>query len=77
MTVTAEIPSTPYTTPTLNHKKLTTYVDFPLVSGATVTYEPFYVEYDFTLATSDLANTSLYKWNGTDWSEITGISAFK
>ena len=68
------VPNFKYPVPTLNHNKLVPYIDFPVVYNATVTEEPFYVEYPFTFVTSDAANTTLYKWNGNGWVSVTGIS---
>ena len=66
------VPSPRYPVPELNHDKLVPYTDFPVVYNATVTAEPFYVEYDFTICTSTLANTTLLKWNGNSWETISG-----
>jgi hypothetical protein len=68
------IPNRQHTLPTLNHVKEKVYIDYPLVGNATVTTEPFYVEYDFTICTSSLAATTLYKWNGGSWTEVSGIT---
>lgn len=68
------IPKFKWETPVVNHKKLAPYVDFPVVYNATVTTEPFYVEYDWTFVTSDAANTTLYKWNGATWTTVSGWS---
>ena len=67
------LPVLRYGTPVLNHQKDHPYVDFPLVNNATVTAEPFYITRDCTIATSDLANTTLLKWNGTSYSTVTGL----
>lgn len=66
------VPRLPWGYPTLNHEKRAPYIDYPVVYNATVTAEPFYVEYDFTICTSTLANTTLLKWNGNSWATITG-----
>jgi hypothetical protein len=70
----SSIPQTKWLTPTVNHDKIVPYVDFPVVHNATVTTEPFYVDYDFTICSSDPTNTTLYKWNGVGWTEIGGVA---
>lgn len=67
------VPYTRYPTPALNHTKNFPYTDFPLVYNATVTTEPFFVEYDCTIVTSDLANTTLLKWNGNSYTTVSGL----
>lgn len=66
------VPQFQYTVPTLGHPKDRPYIDFPLVYNETVTNRVFYVQHPFTFVTSDAANTSLYKWNGGGWTEVTG-----
>ena len=68
------VPTRLHTLPSLNHTKDQVYVDYPVVSNSTVTTEPFYLEYNATVCTSSAANTTFYKWNGTGWTEITGLS---
>jgi len=68
------IPSFKYVVPEVNHKKNSPYRDFPVVYEDTVTQEAFYVDHNFTLTTSDFANTTLYKWNGVGYTEVTGWS---
>ena len=67
------VPGYGYNVPTLNHTKNRTYKDFPIVSNATLTNEPFYIENDCTITTSDLANTTLKKWEGNGWVTVTGL----
>lgn len=49
-------------------------MDFPLVYNEIVTERPFYVEHDFTIVTSNAAQTTLYKWTGGGWAAVSGIS---
>ena len=74
--MTTVVPPFTYTVPDLDHTKPRPYLDFPLVLNAIVTKRAFYVEHDFTFATSDSANTTLYKWTGhsSSWLAITGMS---
>lgn len=59
--------------PTMNHKKDRPYWDFILVHNDTVTNEVFYLNNDCTITTSDLANTTLSKWNGSGWQTVSGL----
>jgi hypothetical protein len=68
------LPNRRHTLPSVNHLKDVPYLDYPVVYETTVTNEVFYVDHSFTLCTSDLANTSLYKWNGVGWTAITGFT---
>lgn len=68
------LPTRQHDLPSLNHTKDKPYIDYPVVYNATVTYEPFYVERDFTICMSSAAVTKLYKWNGVSWTEITGMA---
>jgi len=68
------VPSFGWPVPTLNHTKRAPYIDFPIVYGAIKTDEPFYVEEDFIIATSDLTTTTLSKWNGSTYSATTGLT---
>ena len=68
------VPDFKYTVPTLTHKKLVPYIDFPIVFNDIVTNEPFYIEFNWTFVTSDQANTTLRKWNGSSWTDVTGWS---
>lgn len=72
--MTGLVPPFKYTVPLLNHNKQVPYIDFPLVYNETVTNRPFYVEYPFTFVTSSPSTTSLYKWTGAGWAQITPIS---
>lgn len=67
------VPTARYTTPTLNHQKDWPYQDYPLVNNATVTTEPFFIDHDCTIVTSDLANTTLLKWNGNSYTTVSGL----
>jgi hypothetical protein len=69
------LPKRSYSVPELNHKKVAMYIDFPLVYNAIVTNEAFYVDRDWTFVTSDLANTTLYKWNGGGWTTVAGVTS--
>lgn len=69
----SSVPSQRYPIPTLNHSKTAPYNDFPLVYNATVTNRPFYIDYDCTISTSDLANTTLKKWEGNGWVTVSGL----
>lgn len=64
------VPQLPWGQPELNHTKRAPYIDYPLVYNATVTEEAFYVEYPFTIATSDITATRLFKWTGNGWQEL-------
>lgn len=66
------LPNFKYTVPTLGHIKDRPYIDFPVVYNDTLTEVPFYVEFPFTICTTTLANTTLYKWNGIGWSTVSG-----
>lgn len=70
----SSLPKLAWNYPTLNHDKKFPYIDFPVVYNDTVTNEAFYIEHDFTFVTSDATNTSLYKWNGGGWTQVSGIS---
>lgn len=67
-----QITRTRWPRPALNHVKTAPYTEFPLVYNDTVTNEPFFVGFPFLIATSTLANTTLYKWNGNSWTEVSG-----
>lgn len=67
------VPSSGYPSPTLNHTKSRAYRDFPLIYNATKTNEPFYIENDCTITTSDIANTTLKKWEGNGWVTVSGL----
>lgn len=69
----ARTPSVGYSVPTLAHIKRSDYRDYPLVNNETVTERPFHVNKDCTIVTSDLANTTLYKWAGTGWVAVSGL----
>lgn len=68
------LPNRQHTLPALNHTKDKPYIDYPVVSGQTVTNEPFYVEHDFTLCTSSATVTTFSKWTGNGWKDIAGLS---
>jgi len=70
----SRVPRFQHTVPTLNHDKVVPYLEYPLVFDATVTEEPFYIEFPFTIVSSDPSNTKLYKWNGGGWTEVIGWS---
>ena len=59
--------------PAMNHKKDAPYRDFVLVYNDTVTNEVFYLNYDCTITTSNLANTTLKKWDGSGWQTVSGL----
>jgi hypothetical protein len=67
------IPSLRYPSPLLTHTKVGPYTDFPLVYNETVTNRPFYIENDCSIVTSDIANTTLSKWNGNSYTAISGL----
>jgi len=71
--IVSTVPSFKWNTPTVVHDKQEPYVDYPVVYNDTVTNRVFYVEYPFTIATTDLANTTLYKWCGNSWVAMTGL----
>lgn len=66
-------PSVGYPQPTLTHIKRSVYKDYPLVNNETVTNRAFYIESDCTIVTSDLANTTLSKWEGNGWVTVSGL----
>jgi hypothetical protein len=68
------VPTFPWDVPKLNHVKTDSYIDFPVVHNAIATDEPFYVEYDFIIATTDLTTTTLSKWNGSTFVAVTGLT---
>ena len=68
------IPDFKYDTPVVNHSKFGPYIDYPIIHNAIKTNEPFYVEGEFLWATSDTANTTLHKWNGGGWTEISSYT---
>lgn len=68
------LPNRQHALPTLNHTKDKFYIDYPIVANTTVTYEPFYIEHDFTICMSSASITALYKWNGVGWTEIVGLT---
>lgn len=67
------VPSFKWDTPAVVHDKREPYVDYPVVYNATASNVVFYVEYPFTIATTDLANTTLYKWCGDSWVAMSGL----
>lgn len=69
-----KVPDFRYEVPKLNHKKLADYIDFPIVYNAIKTNEPFYVDKNFIISTSDLTTTTLSKWQGTGWADVTGLT---
>lgn len=68
----SRVPRFRHNVPTLNHEKVVPYLEYPLVHNDTVTQEPFYIEFPFTIVSSDQSNTTLYKWNGGGWTEVKG-----
>lgn len=68
------LPTRQHDLPAINHTKDKPYIDYPIVSNATVTNEPFYVEHDFTVCMSNLSATTISKWNGVGWTAITGLA---
>lgn len=74
MTSNTFVPNLGHVVPVLNHRKKSYYIDFPIINNDTIANEAFYVEHDFTIVSSNISNTALYKWNGTGWTEVTGLS---
>lgn len=69
----AVVPPLRWPAPDLDHTKDVPYTDYPIVYNETVTTRPFYIEYDCTIVTSDLANTTLLKWNGSSYTTVSGL----
>lgn len=66
-------PPVGYPSPTLDQPKESYYKDFPLVYNATVTNKPFYLDFDCTICTDNIANTTLQKWDGANWVNVSGL----
>jgi hypothetical protein len=69
----SKVPYLRYPSPALVLPKEMWYLDYPLVYNETVTARPFYLDYDCTIVTSDLANTTLLKWNGNSYTTVSGL----
>lgn len=68
------IPFTLHDVPALPEPKEQYYVDFPVVANETVTNRPFFINPDslgWTYCTSDDTVTTISKWNGNSWTDVT------
>lgn len=68
------VPVVKYTVPLLDHQKYAPYLDYPLIAGETVALRPFYVETDFIYCSSATATTTLHKWNGVGYTQVTSYT---